>query len=196
MLAGASPFPGGDDEARRLLRDSGLAALLLTVLATAMPTLRRRLDLSWLLRLRQPIGAIALAYGIAHVVLAATADGGTLGDLLRDAAEEPALLAGVAAIVLALPLAATNNRFALRWLGAPAWQDVQRSLGIVAALATVHAVGTVAATSRLVIVLLAATMLVWLVFAAARALRDRLRHPDSPAAPGEQKLRYYRRPPR
>lgn len=197
MLAGASPFPaaGANDGAR--LRDSGLAALLLTVLATAIPTLREKLGLPWLLRLRQTIAAFAFAYAFAHVLLAIGADGGTLRDLLREAVETPALLAGVAAFVLAVPLAATANRLALRWLGLPAWQDVQRSLGIVAVLATVHAIGLVSATPRMVIILLAAVVLVWLAFSAARTLRDRLRHHNAPpAATGGQQLRFYRRPPR
>ncbi|HEY5762157.1 MAG TPA: ferric reductase-like transmembrane domain-containing protein [Rhodocyclaceae bacterium] len=199
MLAGASPFPGIGERDADLLRDSGLSALLLTVLATAVPTLRQRLGLPWLLRLRQPIGALAFAYALAHGLLAMRAAGGSrVSELLRAAVEEPAQLAGLASFALALPLLATSNRLALRWLSAPVWQDVQRSLGIVAALATAHAIGLVTATPRLIIVLLAAAALVWIAFAAARSLRDRLRQPATPpAAPGGQVLRFYRRrPPR
>lgn len=197
MLADASPFPAGGDNDRASLRDSGLAAMLLAVFATAIPGLRGRLRLPWLLRLRQPIGGLALAYALAHVLLVLDASGGNPGDLLREAAKEPTLLAGIAAFVLALPLAATSNRLALRWLGAPAWQDIQRSLGIVAALATVHSIDLVGATPRLVIVLLAAATLVWLAFSTARSLRDQVRHTAiPPTPPGERPLRFYRRPPR
>ena len=198
MLAGASPFPGSGEPEIELLRDSGLAALILTIFATAIPTLRERLGLPWLLRVRLPIAALAFTYAALHGLLAMRADSGSsLSELLRAAAEQPALLAGVAAFVLALPLVVTSNRIALRLLGASAWQDVQRSLGIVAALATAHAIGVVSATARLVVVLLAAAALVWVVFAAARALRNRLRQPAPPAATASgQALRFYRRRPK
>ena len=198
MLAGASPFPGSGEPEIELLRDSGLTALILTIFATAIPTLRERLGLPWLLRVRLPIAALAFTYAALHGLLAMRADSGSsLSELLRAAAEQPALLAGVAAFVLALPLVVTSNRIALRLLGASAWQDVQRSLGIVAALATAHAIGLVSATARLVVVLLAAAALVWVVFAAARALRNRLRQPAPPAATASvQALRFYRRRPK
>ena len=166
--------------------------------ACKMRELRQRLGQPWLERLRLPIGALAFAYALAHGLLAMRADGGSsLGELLRSAAEEPALLAGIGAFVLGLPLVATSNRLALRWLGASAWHDIQRSLGIVAGLATVHAIGLATSTPRLVVALLAAGALVWLAFSAARALRDRVRQAaPPPTAPNGQPLRFYRRPPR
>lgn len=197
MAVGAGPFPVSSDDDAAPLRDSGLTALLLTVLATAIPTLRERLGLPWLLPLRRPLGALAFAYALAHGVQAMRVDGGsTFEQLLRTAIDEPGLLAGCAAFVLALPLLVTSNRMALRLLGTGAWQDVQRSLGIVAALAAIHAIGLVTAGERLVIVLLATTALVWVAFAAARSLRDRLRQAAAPGAADQRPLRFYRRPPK
>jgi DMSO/TMAO reductase YedYZ heme-binding membrane subunit len=173
----------------------GLSALILAVLATAIPTLHDRLGRPWLLRLRNPAAGVAFAYAVAHVLVIVSADSGLRwNDRIREAIESPALLAGYAALLLALTVVLSANRGALRLLGARVWRDVQGSLAVVAALAALHGIVLAEDPRHFAIALLAAAALVWLAFSRARALRDRLRQ-GPPAASG-QALRFYRKRPK
>jgi sulfoxide reductase heme-binding subunit YedZ len=179
---------------------SGRWALLFAVAALALPVLRERLARHWLLRLKPVIGGLALCYALAHLLI-------VLGleyrfawtDIVRHAVGRPAMLAGVAAAILALPVIATANRAALRALGRDAWQDWQRLRYLAAALACWHALALPLGgdPSRLPLTaLLASLVLLTLIAVRLRERRAALRQPPpASGATASRPLHFFRRRP-
>lgn len=198
LLPVATALIDGTDDPLAAIQIFGSAALIFGALAASLQTLRLRFGLTWLLRLRNPAAGIGFAYAATHAFLAFQADAGLRwNDRVRDAIESPALLAGYAAMLLALPLALTANRVAIRILGARVWQDVQESLGLVVFLAALHGLALAEDSRYFAATLTAAAAIVWVAFAKARDLRDQLRQPQ-PTEPvdGVQQLRFYRKRPK
>lgn len=77
---------------------------------------RRWSDWNHLIRLRRQLGLWSFAYACAHLALYAVLDAGSLHELLADVTERPFIAWGGASWLMLLPLAATSNRPALRWL--------------------------------------------------------------------------------
>lgn len=189
---------GSTDEPLAAVQLCGSAALIFGVFAASVPTLRHRFGLPWLLRLRNPAAGIALVYAATHAFLAIRAEAGLRwSDRIREAVESPALLAGYAAMLLALPILLTANRFAIRRLGSRVWQDIQESLAVSVVLAALHGIAMAEDPRHFAAALAAAAVMVWLAFARARELRDRLRQsPQVEPGSGTQQLRFYRKPPK
>jgi sulfoxide reductase heme-binding subunit YedZ len=128
----------GIDPVKALERELGLVALQLLVAGLAVTPLRRFTGLN-LLRFRRAVGVLAFVYAALHVAVWVTLDlQFRWGEIWADIVKRPYILAGFAAFVLLVPLAATSNNLSVRRLGAAAWRRLHRLTYAAALAAAVH----------------------------------------------------------
>lgn len=128
----------GIDPVKALERELGLIALQLIVAGLAITPLRRLTGVS-LLRFRRAVGVLAFVYAALHVAVWTALDlQFRWGQIGADIVRRPYILAGFAAFVLLLPLAATSNDASLRRLGAAAWRRLHLLVYPAALAAGVH----------------------------------------------------------
>lgn len=183
LIAGAATDRLGANPAEALIHATGQWALRLLCLTLAVSPLRRALRQPALLRLRRMLGLAAFGYAALHLLAYAWLDMGLLAaDIARDIVKRPFILAGFAAFVLMLPLAATSFNRAIRALGGRRWQLLHRLVYGVALLALLHFFwkssgkanyGEVSVYAAIVAVLLAERL--WRRWAARRAARPTVR---------------------
>lgn len=77
---------------------------------------RRLADWNGLVRQRRQLGLWCFAYSGLHVMLYGVLDAGSWRELWADAFERPFIGVGWMALLALLPLAATSNQAAMRWL--------------------------------------------------------------------------------
>lgn len=110
--------------------------LLLTLCVTP---LRAWTGWHWLLRLRRMLGLFAFFYGALHLLAYLGFDHAFVVDAIaRDVFKQPFVIAGFAAFALMVPLAATSNAWSIRRLGGRRWQELHRSIYLIAIIACVH----------------------------------------------------------
>lgn len=129
----------GANPAEALIRSTGDWTLRFLCLTLAITPLRHLTGITQLLRYRRMIGLFAFAYGGLHLLCYAGFDMAfDPGDILRDIAKRPFILAGTVALFLMVPLAATSFNRAIRSLGASNWQRLHRLVYAVACIALLH----------------------------------------------------------
>ena len=129
----------GPNPAEALIRQSGDWALRALCVALAVTPLRVITGQVLLMRFRRMLGVNVFVYAALHMLSYAWLDMGLdLEDIVRDIAKRPFILVGFLALVILSALAATSFNKAVRWLGAPRWQALHRSVYAVAALAVLH----------------------------------------------------------
>ena len=129
----------GANPAEALIRGMGDWTLRMLCLTLAITPMRQWTGQPALARYRRMLGLFTAFYGTLHFLAYAWLDMGLeLDDILRDIAKRPFILAGTAALVLMLPLAATSFNRAIKALGAARWQRLHRAVHAVAALAILH----------------------------------------------------------
>lgn len=151
------------------LRLTGTAALLFAVAALGWPALRSRLGLAWLLRLVAPTAVAALAYGTGHVWLAIADYGGATASLIRDLAEDPPLLAGLGAAVLAVVGSALSIALGVRAIGRDRGHDILVLAHWAAVLAGLHALGSGSSPGGMALAAATLVALVWIGIARIKA---------------------------
>jgi sulfoxide reductase heme-binding subunit YedZ len=129
----------GPDPTAALSHGTGFAALRLLVLSLAITPVRRlSRHLAWLIQFRRMLGLYAFFYACLHLLvylkLYAGFDWSTLADDLH---HRRYIIAGFAAWLLLLPLAATSTRVAIRRMGR-GWQRLHRLVYAAAILGVVH----------------------------------------------------------
>ena len=121
--------------------------LLLTL---AVSPLRALTQAHWLLRLRHMLGLFTFFYGCLHFLAFIGFDHSfEIQEIARDVVKRPFVTVGFAALAVMLPLALTSNQLAIRTLGGRRWQDLHRSIYLIAILATLHYFWLVKATALL-----------------------------------------------
>lgn len=139
LVWGAAAGTLGANPAEVLIRGSGDWVLRLLWLTLAVTPLRQATGWTALAPLRRMLGLYAAFYGLLHFLAYAWLDQGlALADILRDIAKRPFILAGSAALLLMLPLAATSCQRAMRALGGRRWQALHRLVYAVALLGLLH----------------------------------------------------------
>jgi sulfoxide reductase heme-binding subunit YedZ len=84
-------------------------------------------------------GPVHLFYALLHLLSFIGFDHGfNLDEIARDIFKRPYVLLGFAAFVILIPLAATSNQFAIRRLGGRRWQELHRSIYLIAILGCLH----------------------------------------------------------
>lgn len=122
--------------ATRTLGDWAFRLLLLTL---AVSPLRRLTGWHWLIRLRRMLGLFVFFYALLHLASYLWFEHGVLWtEIARDIVKRPLIALGAAAFFLLLPLAATSNKAMVRRLGGQRWQELHRSLYLIALFVLVH----------------------------------------------------------
>ena len=121
----------------------------------------------WLGRLRRLLGLFTFFYAALHFLSYIGFDHTFDVDAIaRDIFKRPFVTVGFLAFVLLVPLAATSNQWAIRRLGGRRWQDLHRSVYLIAILAAIHYFWLVKATALmwpLAYSVILALLLVWRV---------------------------------
>ncbi|HEV8306138.1 MAG TPA: protein-methionine-sulfoxide reductase heme-binding subunit MsrQ [Methylomirabilota bacterium] len=117
----------------------GVWTLRLLLLSLTMTPLRLLFGLSWPITLRRLLGLFAFFYATLHfgvwIVVDHFFDWPTMG---ADIAKRPYIMAGLGALVMLVPLAATSTAGMVKRLGAPAWRRLHRLAYLAAVLAVLH----------------------------------------------------------
>lgn len=116
----------------------GLWGLRLIVAGLCITPLRRFAGLS-LIKFRRALGLLAFFYILLHLLTWVLLDLGLRWEqVFGDIAKRPYITAGIVGFAAMVPLAITSNDRAVRWLGAPQWQKLQKLAYLVALAGAVH----------------------------------------------------------
>ena len=119
----------------------GIWALRLLLASLALTPLRILLGLSWPVTLRRLLGLFAFSYVALHLATWVLVDHALDWPvMLADVVKRPYITAGMAALVLLVPLAATSTAGMIRRLGARAWRRLHRLVCASAVLAVLHVI--------------------------------------------------------
>ncbi len=164
----------GANPIEALVRGLGDWALRFLVLALAVTPLRRLAGWPRLAAYRRMVGLWAFAYAALHVasyvVLDQFFDWANIG---QEILKHKFITAGMAALTLLVPLAATSTGGMIRRLGGRRWRGLHRLVYIAAPLAAIHYAWMVKADIRQPLAY-AAMIAVLLGYRVAAALRDRV----------------------
>jgi methionine sulfoxide reductase heme-binding subunit len=129
----------GADPAETVQRYTGIWTLNFLLLTLCISPLRALTGQHWLLRLRRMFGLFTFTYACVHFLsfIGFTHDF-SLHAIARDVLKRPFISIGFAAFVLLIPLALTSNALAIRQLGGKKWQELHRSIYLIAILACLH----------------------------------------------------------
>lgn len=144
----------GFDPLDRIMRSTGIVALILLLASLAATPLRHLLtwlmisirakhgkrvsDWNWIIKLRRMVGLLSFFYVTLHFGIYFWLDqGANVQNALRDVAERSFLAVGMVAFVLLVPLALTANNYSMRRLGKN-WRRLHRTVYVIAPLAIIH----------------------------------------------------------
>jgi sulfoxide reductase heme-binding subunit YedZ len=140
LLYDAATNALGPDPAAALSFATGLAALRLLTISLAITPLRRLSPrLNWLITLRRLLGLFAFFYATLHLAIyVALYAGFDPTTITTDITKRRFIMAGVAAWLLLLPLAATSTRWAIRKLGGKRWNQLHKLVYLAAICGVIH----------------------------------------------------------
>jgi sulfoxide reductase heme-binding subunit YedZ len=122
-----------------ITRSLGNWTLKFLLITLTVSPLRKLTGWHWLLRLRRMLGLFAFFYVVLHLSTYVWLD--QFFDwqaILKDILKRPFITIGMSAFVLLLPLAATSNQAMIRRLGGKRWQQLHRSIYVIAIFGVVH----------------------------------------------------------
>ncbi|HXS78490.1 MAG TPA: protein-methionine-sulfoxide reductase heme-binding subunit MsrQ [Terracidiphilus sp.] len=130
----------GPDPTSNIALTTGYNALLLLILSLAVTPLRQLSPrLSWLIKFRRLLGLFAFFYATIHLatylVLYLDFDWGVFK---TDITKRRFIIAGFAAYLLLLPLAATSTTWAIRKLGGKQWNRLHKLVYLAAICGIIH----------------------------------------------------------
>ena len=139
FLPGAVNGDFGSDFIELAQRWTGTWTLNFLLLTLCISPLRAITQWHWILRLRRMLGLFTFAYALLHFLSFIGLDHHfELSEIARDIFKRPYVTVGFAAFLIMIPLAATSNQFAIRRLGGKRWQEVHRSIYLIAILGCLH----------------------------------------------------------
>ncbi len=129
----------GPEPVEFVQRWTGIWTFNLLLLTLSISPLRAITERHWLIRLRRLFGLFTFFYAGLHFLSFIGFDHGfSIDAIARDIFKRPFVTAGFAAFLLLIPLAATSNQWAIRWLGGRKWQQLHRSIYLIGILAAIH----------------------------------------------------------
>lgn len=139
LIAGACTRTLGADPVADIQYTTGIWSLRLLLFTLALTPLAHYGGWHGLGRYRRSLGLCAFLYGFLHGLAYLVFDqffdwGAVTEDILR----RPALTAGLCALLLLIPLAATSFRGMVALLGLPRWRKLHRLAYLAAGLAIFH----------------------------------------------------------
>ncbi len=130
----------GPDPEHALIWATGRWALRLLLLTLAITPLRQLTGWSEWARLRRMLGLWAFAYALLHFTCYLwLVNGFSIVSVLHDTSRHPFVLAGLVALSMMVPLAATSRNAVIRRMGAKRWRALHRLVYLVAPVAVFHA---------------------------------------------------------
>lgn len=131
-------------------RWTGTWTINFLVLTLCITPLRSITGWHALIRVRRMLGLFTFFYATLHFLAFIGFDHDFAVDaIFRDILKRPFVTVGFAAWAIMLPLALTSSNYAIRKLGGRRWQDLHRSIYLIAILACVHYFWLVKATALL-----------------------------------------------
>ena len=128
----------GADPVKTLEHTLGLWALRFLIASLAVSPIRRFGGPN-LLRFRRALGLLTFFYACAHLASYLVFDQGFDGRaILADILKRPYITIGMFAFAILVPLAATSNAAAIKWMGGAAWQRLHRLVYVALIAAIVH----------------------------------------------------------
>ena len=122
-----------------VIRDLGTWTLVALVVTLSITPLRLATGWAWLVRLRRMFGLFAFFYAVLHFGAYLWLDQWfDLAAIWKDVLKRPYITAGLAALLLLVPLAVTSSSGWVRRLGGRNWQRLHRLVYLIAVLAVVH----------------------------------------------------------
>lgn len=129
----------GADPVEFVRRATGTWTLDFLALTLAVTPLRRVTGWHWLMRLRRMVGLYAFFYASIHVVTYLWFDQlFDIAEIWRDMVKRPLIAVGAISFVLMIPLAVTSTNAMVRRLGGRRWQQLHRSVYVVAIAGIIH----------------------------------------------------------
>jgi sulfoxide reductase heme-binding subunit YedZ len=130
----------GPDPSASIAFVTGLEALRLLTASLAITPLRKLWSkLNWLIHFRRLLGLFAFFYATLHLATyLALYAGFDLSTITTDVSKRRFIMAGVAAWLLLLPLAATSTRWAIRKLGGQRWNRLHKLAYLAAVCGVIH----------------------------------------------------------
>ncbi len=129
----------GPNPEQTLIWTTGLWALRFLLFTLAVTPLRRLTGWAELARLRRMLGLFAFSYGALHFTCYLwLVNDFNLDSVLKSVVKHPFVLAGMTALLLMLPLAATSTNAMVKRLGAARWQALHKLVYVVAVVAVFH----------------------------------------------------------
>jgi sulfoxide reductase heme-binding subunit YedZ len=130
----------GPDPTATVTHATGFATLRLLVISLAVTPLRRLSPrLAWLVRFRRLLGLFAFFYGCLHLLTWLWLYSGfSLAAMLDDIGKRRYVMAGMAAWLLLVPLAATSTTWSIGKLGGKRWQALHRLAYVSAICGVIH----------------------------------------------------------
>ena len=129
----------GANPIEAITRGLGIWTLNFLLLTLCVSPLRKLSGWHWLLRLRRQLGLTCFAYALLHFLTYIWLDQFfDINSIAKDVLKRPFITVGFSAFILLLPLAATSSNWAIRRLGGVRWQQLHRSVYLIAILAVVH----------------------------------------------------------
>ena len=130
----------GPDPTATVTHATGFATLRLLVISLAVTPLRRLSPrLAWLVRVRRLLGLFAFFYGCLHLLTWLWLYSGfSVAAMLDDIGKRRYVMAGMAAWLLLVPLAATSTTWSIRKLGGKRWQALHRLAYVSAICGVIH----------------------------------------------------------
>ncbi len=139
----------GPNPVETVIHSTGIWTLRFLLLTLAVTALRRLTGLGWLPRFRRMLGLFAFFYALLHFSAYLVLDRALAWEeVLRDLTDRPYITVGFMALVLLVPLAVTSTRGWVRRLGRRHWQQLHRSIYLIAALGVLHFLWLVKADPR------------------------------------------------
>lgn len=128
----------GVEPINALERKMGEIALQLVIAGLCITPLRRFASIN-LIRFRRTLGVLAFTYLCVHLVIWVLLDMSLRWDQMwADILKRPYITIGMAAFVMAVPLALTSNNLSIRKLGPLAWRRLHKLTYAIAVLGAVH----------------------------------------------------------
>ena len=130
----------GPDPTATVTHATGFATLRLLVISLAVTPLRRLSPrLAWLVRFRRLLGLFAFFYGCLHLLTYLWLYSGfNVAAMVDDIGKRRYIMAGMAAWLLLVPLAATSTNWSIRKLGGKRWQALHRLAYVSAISGVIH----------------------------------------------------------
>lgn len=129
----------GPEPVEFVQRWTGTWTINLLLLTLCISPLRSVTQWHWILRLRRMLGLFTFFYATLHfLAFIGFEHVFNLNEIARDILKRPFVTLGFAAFAILIPLAATSNQFAIRRLGGRRWQELHRSIYLIAILGCLH----------------------------------------------------------